>query len=357
MVDYYIGDYDRINEMARTVRLYNDNSPLVAADPVERSEIIAGVDTSDRREGGQAYFLYLKRHNRTFGVKMFKNDTTSPADRVRRAKCIRSALEVLSRMEYRSTRTLLLFNLLNVPMQYVNDPDGGLAGLIVPILPDSCHIEVERMGRRSSRDVLIGNIVSDRHLIPSRTGSANDPLPPNAKWSFLSSLCEAISFLHELGLIHADISSNNVFVRWAESDDPKAYVIDAFNGFSTAGGNRELKGMRSDVFCPQSFRLGEYTPATDVYCLAWWIVHIAVTADPIGAKLPRPSMRDAAEEADVLYLRHRYVVEGLDLGRKNLSKDLLSVLKEALQEPPASRPSSRELAHVVTEHWLTCRGA
>ena len=28
MVDYYIGDYDRINEMARTVRLYNDSSPI-----------------------------------------------------------------------------------------------------------------------------------------------------------------------------------------------------------------------------------------------------------------------------------------------------------------------------------------
>lgn len=199
----------------------------------------------------------------------------------------------------------------------------------------------------------IGDIISDEHhIIPRQTSNSNDPLPPTAKWSFLDSLCQAVASLHELGLIHADISSNNVLVRWSDSKDPKAYVIDAFNGFSTTGGNKALRGMRSDVFCPRSLQLGEYTAATDVYCLTWWIVHIAITADPIGAKLPPPSTRDIVEGNDNLYLRHKYVTEGLALGRNTIPSWLHSILEESLRLEPADRPSARDLTYAVHDHWL-----
>lgn len=343
---------ERLQEMVRMIKLYSEDAPFVVAKPVTLKQVSRLVDISKKEEGGQGLFLRLKDTKGRLGIKVFRSAHTRPDDRIKRAQRLRSALMRLTALKGGDTTTLLLFNILNIPRQYIAAPDGGLTGLLVPTAPPSCFLETEVMGRRLSQSVRIGAIISDRRLIPSRTSSADDPLPTVAKWSFLDSLCQAISSLHEIGLIHADISSSNVFVRWPESRDPKAYVIDAFNGFSTTGGNRELGIMRSDVFCPQSLRRGEYTEATDVYCLAWWIVHIAVTADPIGAKLQLPSIRDVTEGTKILYGRHKYVTEGLEINRGALPSWLFDILEESLRMSPADRPSSRELTYAVHDHWL-----
>lgn len=343
---------ERVAEMAKTIQRYSRQEPLVVTAPMKIDQIRSLVDESSTEAGGQGYFLYIKGTNKRLAIKVFK--AADRAERARRARNLRSALEVLSRLRPGDLTTFLLFNLLNIPKQYIEDSDGGLMGLLIPTAPPSCYRDTEILGRRSRQLVRIGSIIpGERHIIPERTGNSDDPLPPTAKWSFLDSLCQAIASLHWLGLVHADISSNNVLVRWADSGDPKAYVIDAFNGFSTTGGNKKLKGMRSDVFCPRSFQLGQYTAATDVYCLAWWIVHIAVTADPIGARLPLPSYHDATEGNDVLYQRHKYVTEGLELGRDTIPSWLRSILKESLRLDPADRPSARDLTYAVHDHWLS----
>ena len=81
-------------------------------------------------------------------------------------------------------------------------------------------------------------------------------------------------------------------------------------------------------------------------------VHIAITADPIGAKLPPPSTRDIVEGNDNLYLRHKYVTEGLALGRNTIPSWLHSILEESLRLEPADRPSARDLTYAVHDHWL-----
>ena len=348
---------ERVTEMANTIQHYSQRGPLVITTPIKIDQVSSLVDKSSQKEGGQGAFFYIKDTNERLAIKIFKAEKAEPTERVRRARNIESALKTLSTLQTTlqagDPTVFLLFNLLNIPKQYIADSDGGLMGLLIPTAPSSCYLDAEIMGRRSKKPVRIGDIISDeRHIIPRQTSDSNDPLLPTAKWSFLDSLCQAVASLHELGLIHADISSNNILVRWSDSKDPKAYVIDAFNGFSTTGGNKALGRMRSDVFCPRSLQLGEYTAATDVYCLTWWIVHIAITANPIGAKLPPPSTRDIVEGNDNLYLRHKYVTEGLELGRNTIPSWLYSILEESLRLEPADRPSARDLTYAVHDHWL-----
>lgn len=208
------------------------------------------------------------------------------------------------------------------------------------------------MGKTYETNVRLGDVVSTRQIIPPRSGISYDPLPEVAKWSLLASLCQAISCLHELHLIHADISGRNVYIRWANSSDPKAYVIDAFNGLSDTGGNPEVGAMRSDVCCPVSLRKARYTSATDVYCMAWWITHIALAKNPYAMEYALPNLRDVEENNAVIYNRHEYAKEGLGDSKDALPKWLWEILVSAIREAPDNRPSSRELTYAVHDHWV-----
>ena len=341
----------RLDEMARTFNAYG--SPLVDPTPMPLDNILELVDESSQDEGGQGSFFLLKGSKGRFGVKIFDPRKTTPEARQLHAKHVSHALLQLSTTPPASITAFLLFNYLNIPQQYVIAPDGGLAGLLVPTVPDSCYIQNVAMGMKSYRcGVRLGDVVSTRSAIPQRSGRTGDPLPDCAKWSILDSLCQTIASLHHIGLIHADISSNNVYVRWPESSDPKAYTIDAFNGFSALSNNEHLGHMRSDVFCPTSLYRQQYTPATDTYCLAWWISHIAVVANPIASELPVPGYDDIKLRSDTLYIRHRYVSEGLNNARSSLPRTLYDMLTSAISEDPYGRPSARELCYLVHDHWM-----
>ena len=124
------------------------------------------------------------------------------------------------------------------------------------------------MGKSVRKEVLLRHVISCNEHVIHREKNSDDPLSDPAKWSILDSLCQTIAALHDLHLVHLDISGSNVLVRWSESHDPKVYVIDAFNGYSDTGGNRELGHMLGNVYCPTSVQRCDYTPASDVYCLA-----------------------------------------------------------------------------------------
>lgn len=342
---------ERISDMAKTVNVYGGSKLCVSPEPIRVRDIVRRIDREPEDQGGQGYFHLLKGSDGRLAVKLFKVSGTDSDVLRERARRVGNALRILSTIPPSSDfKSFVLFNQLNIPKCYIASDDGRLVGLVVPVAPRSCYTSALISGRSASKPVLLRHVVYDQHFIHPKRNS-DDPLVDAAKWSLLDSLCQTIASMHELHLIHGDLSSNNVLVRWAESHDPKVYVIDAFNGFGDTGGNRELKYMYNDVFCPLSVRRGEYTTATDVYCLAWWVMHIAVAANPVAMRLPVPTFSDVSDGKDSVFIRHRYVVDSLPSARRMLPKWLFDLLSVCLDDEPRDRPDARELAYAVHDYW------
>ena len=347
----YLG---RHSEMAETLNRYSHSQPLVVSTPISINKVQSDIKNARKMSGGQGKVFLLKQYKEQICVKLFdldETDKTYPYIMKKRAKNVQNALQILANMSRVDSKTVLLFNQLNIPRCYIEDPeDGKLRGLLIPTAPRSCYKSFNNFTEKQC--VTLNYIVSrnDRFINPNR--EPNDQLTEIAKWSFLDSLCQAINSLHALHLIHADISSSNVFVRWADSSTPKAYVIDAFNGYSDVGGNKELKHMFSDVYCPISVLRCEYTPATDVYCLAWWIIHIVFGMDPEPIREARPGIRALKAKSSVVFSRHNYVVSNFPKARRVLPSNFFYTLLDCIHEDPEKRPTSGELFAVVHDYWM-----
>lgn len=345
--------------MAKTINVYGKLSPLVDgapvraivdAAPVRARDILRCIDPKKYNAGGQGRFCRLEGWN-GLGAKFFKVKGIDADVLKSRAKRVSNALTILSQTPPSDPDMFKLFNQLNVPKRPIVADDGRLVGLVVPVAPPSCYISHTINGKRANKLVELRYAVWDQHLIHVDKNS-DDSLEDAAKWSILDSLCQTIASFHDLHLVHGDLSSSNVLIRWAESNDPKVYVIDAFNGLSDSGGNRELGHMLSDVYCPTSVKNCEYTTASDVYCLAWWVMHIAVAADPNALRLPRPNFYDSASVKRNLFLRHEYVVKHLPDARRKFPKWLYQMLISCIDTEPKDRPNTWELAYAVHDYWL-----
>lgn len=349
---------DRDEEMLQSAGIYRTDgrSGPVIATPLPWAQFAGKLEDSGKR-GAEGRFCWFKGDGKFAGVKEFLWSSDYTLDDKRdRANVIARAMTTLESLDLHSGKLIVLLNRLNVPKRFAVDADGALKGIVVPHIPDSCYKPVRTGG---SVPILLGDVISAGGRIDSRTGNFNDPLPEVAKWSLLASLCESISSLHVLGLSHGDISSTNVYVRWPESDDPKAYVIDAFNGLSSNGKNvsgQRLRASRmfTDAYCPYSVRDALYTEASDVYALAYWVTHLTLGR----TLLPRSSfanLKDTTGMKQAFWWRDVYVRRTLQQKGRDLPAWLYNVLCAAIFEKPERRPSSRELTYAVHDHWLNLR--
>lgn len=346
-------DEDRFKELVETANIYSSPAhPRVSSRPYERIRILPHIDRTRKHPGGMGAFYPIKGFGGRLGIKVFKY-SENVSEEEKRARCsrVQKALATISKLPNNSMTSLLLFNQLNVPKCVVTDKSDLLWGVLVPFAPKSCGTEIHLQGEPHLIRTRLGDVICDSSNIARNGGTRENPLTEVAKWSILDSLCQTIACLHHIGLIHADISSSNVFIRWPESTDPKVYVFDAFSGLSSEDDNNEV--ILSDVFCPFSVRSAKYTAATDVYCLAWWVVHLTMAQDPLFPhSVPRPDHDSVKNGGKHLYTRHQYAVTGCTDNRQLVPKSLHNLLSAALLEAPQNRPSAKELAYAVHDHWM-----
>ena len=119
---------ERVTEMANTIQHYSQRGPLVITTPIKIDQVSSLVDESSQKVGGQGAFFYIKDTNKRLAIKIFKAETAEPTERVRRARNLESALKTLSTLQATlqagDPTAFLLFNLLNIPKQYIADSDG-----------------------------------------------------------------------------------------------------------------------------------------------------------------------------------------------------------------------------------------
>ena len=157
-----------------------------------------------------------------------------------------------------------------------------------------------------------------------------NPLPPELFFSLLSRLADGLHRAHEAGVIHRDISPDNVILP--DGLVEKAKIIDfGIARSANVGGGTLLGGSFAGKYSyvsPEQLGLygGEVTPKSDIYSLGLMMA-AAVRGEPINM---------SGSQVEVIEKR-RTVPQLSGIG---IPKQFHAVLTAMLQPDPADRPES-----------------
>lgn len=109
-------------------------------------------------------------------------------------------------------------------------------------------------------------------------------LTPEAIKGLLLTLLDALSYLHDRGILHRDIAPDNILLK--SLDDPVLIDFGAARGDSAPGQNRQtaLATVKDGYSPPEFYTPGSAeTPASDLYSLAATFYHLILGAPPPDA--------------------------------------------------------------------------
>lgn len=214
----------------------------------------------------------------------------------------------------------VLLSRVNLPLRPVVDSQERLAGLYLPVIPEACYWQGgERFGKFAFEGKhFFGGII--------RLSTAD-------RWMLMYRLVETMTVLHAGGLIHGDLSMDNVLGS-KEGDALGVYLIDFTDGFMDDGHRSIIEVRRNYKFYdPFSVRDGRISTATDIFVTCWWLACLAmgeVRPPSISGGLPTPA-RGALAKVD---------------------RDLSALVAQALGEP-GKRPDMRTIYSAI--HHASCK--
>ncbi|CAE6502262.1 unnamed protein product [Rhizoctonia solani] len=157
-------------------------------------------------------------------------------------------------------------------------------------------------------------------------------------------ICDGLSYLHEIGIVHGDLKGANVLV----SDDGIPVITDFGNSLHT---NQSVKFTQTTSHKSLTIRWsapelltgpGEPSRAADVYALAMTIYEVMAGTIPYHKK---------KEKQVLVLLLHKWEPperpQGIPIGHGDGDK-LWKLLGRCWALDPAMRPSASEVAHIMT---------
>ncbi|MFJ8010387.1 bifunctional serine/threonine-protein kinase/ABC transporter substrate-binding protein [Streptomyces fagopyri] len=168
----------------------------------------------------------------------------------------------------------------------------------------------------------------------AETVDGHGPLPPYAVAALGARLAEALSEVHEAGLVHRDVKPGNILLAL---DGPRLidFGIAQTHGATALTEPGALIGTPG-YLAPEQIRTGgEALPASDMFALGCVLAYAATGRRPFGTGDP----------AAVLY---RTVHEPPDAtGLDRLPSPLRTAIARCLAKDPAERPAAASLAHTL----------
>lgn len=214
-------------------------------------------------EGGQAWVYQGGEDLPGIALKIFKEP--KPPTEIEKLTALIQILREFRPQEHFAEWIVL--NRLNVPLRPVVMEDGWLIGIYHPLIPARCFVP-EWSFEEGSLKQTTGTVLYQAQMLAEQesvVGFASE----NRRWKMLLSLVETVYCMHEMNLIHGDLSMANVL---ADGED-EVYLIDASDCLIEFD-NTPIRGIHREsgpLWDPYISKHG-LSKRTDVFVLAWWIV-------------------------------------------------------------------------------------
>lgn len=131
---------------------------------------------------------------------------------------------------------------------------------------------------------------------------SSKPLDKKTACKYVSQICDALIFLHSIGIIHRDIKPSNIIIK----DDGTAVLIDLSIARFVNEQENDTQALGTPGFAaPEQFGVSQSNKATDIYGLGV-LLNIMLTGSHPSVDLPKGRLRKVVEKATSTQISKRY---------------------------------------------------
>lgn len=131
---------------------------------------------------------------------------------------------------------------------------------------------------------------------------SSKPLDKKIACKYVSQICDALIFLHSIGIIHRDIKPSNVIIK----DDGTAVLIDLSIARFINEQENDTQALGTPGFAaPEQFGISQSSKATDIYGLGV-LLNIMLTGSHPSIDLPRGRLKKVIEKSTSTQISKRY---------------------------------------------------
>ncbi len=131
---------------------------------------------------------------------------------------------------------------------------------------------------------------------------SSKPLSRKKARKYTSDICDALSFLHSVGIIHRDIKPSNIIIK----NDDTAVLIDLSIARFVNEQEADTQALGTPGFAaPEQFGISQSNNTTDIYSLGV-LLNIMLTGSHPSIDLPKGSLKKVVERATSTQISKRF---------------------------------------------------
>lgn len=131
---------------------------------------------------------------------------------------------------------------------------------------------------------------------------SSKPLDKKVACKYVSQICDALIFLHSIGIIHRDIKPSNIIIK----DNDTAVLIDLSIARFINEQENDTQALGTPGFAaPEQFGISQSSMATDIYGLGV-LLNIMLTGSHPSIDLPKGRLKKVVEKATSTQISKRY---------------------------------------------------